>query len=214
MPKAVETFLSKLKDPRIVTHKYDVGEAIYRTGDAAKSIFWLRIGRLKTTVPAEIPGHTDPVVAITEAGEFFGEAALLHPPRRVATVTAMIPCEIVELPNEAALEAMGQQPGLAIYIIRHLLHDRRQRGAMAMVRRVGTLEQRVAFVLLSLEKFGAVPTGVTQQMIGELCDISRARTSTILNAMKAKGMIHYNATIDLDMPKLIDMLPASVRDFV
>jgi small-conductance mechanosensitive channel len=72
------------------------GEAIVREGEAGRSMFIVRRGRVAITIGAD---HRE--VAVTEAGGFFGEMSLLTGDPRTATVVARGDCLVLEIDAEA-----------------------------------------------------------------------------------------------------------------
>ncbi|HKW01082.1 MAG TPA: cyclic nucleotide-binding domain-containing protein [Vicinamibacterales bacterium] len=71
------------------------GEAIVREGEAGRSMFIVRRGRVAITIGAD---HRE--VAVTEAGGFFGEMSLLTGDPRTATVVARGDCNVLEIDAE------------------------------------------------------------------------------------------------------------------
>jgi small-conductance mechanosensitive channel/CRP-like cAMP-binding protein len=79
---------------RIVT--YAAGEVIAREGEPGASMFVLRSGKASVTVE-----NTVGELARLDPGAFFGEMSLLTGDRRIATVTALTDCTLLEVAVEA-----------------------------------------------------------------------------------------------------------------
>jgi CRP-like cAMP-binding protein len=90
------------------------GEGIIRGGDAGESLFWILEGAL-AIVQGE--SRVDPYSGIfwhttaeLKAGDWFGEASLLTGAPRRATVVAISPCELAEIPKEAFESVLRADP--------------------------------------------------------------------------------------------------------
>jgi CRP/FNR family transcriptional regulator, cyclic AMP receptor protein len=85
-PFNVETFLATVNGGRSIS-KYRKNQTVFRQGDLADSVFFIREGKVKVCVVSE--QGKEAVVAIHGKGDFFGEGCLTGQPRRLATVTSM-----------------------------------------------------------------------------------------------------------------------------
>ena len=65
---------------------------IFRQGQPADSLFYLRRGKVKLTVIS--PQGKEAIVAILSTGEFFGEGCLAGQPLRMATAVAITDCSL------------------------------------------------------------------------------------------------------------------------
>ena len=72
-------------------------EVICRQGEEADAFYLIRSGMVKV---ARSEGDGERVLSYLQAGNFFGEAALLPGSRRGATVTAIFPTELIRLDRE------------------------------------------------------------------------------------------------------------------
>ena len=81
-----KVFLSKVNGGRGI-HDYRTGQIVFRQGDPADAAFYIESGKVKKTVVSE--QGKEAVVALLEAGDFFGEGCLTGQPLRLATVSAL-----------------------------------------------------------------------------------------------------------------------------
>ena len=88
-PFNVETFLATVNGGRSIS-KYRRNQTVFRQGELADSVFFIREGKAKVCVVSE--QGKEAVVAIHGKGDFFGEGCLTGQPRRLATVTSMTEC--------------------------------------------------------------------------------------------------------------------------
>ena len=92
LPFDPKVFLSKVDGGR-ATSDYRKDQIVYRQGDPADSVFYIRSGKVKATVVSE--QGKEAVVALLGADDFFGEGCLAGQPLRLSTASAMAQCVIV-----------------------------------------------------------------------------------------------------------------------
>jgi CRP/FNR family transcriptional regulator, cyclic AMP receptor protein len=92
LPFDPKVFLSKVNGGRAIAD-YRKDQNVFRQGDPADSVFYIRSGKVKSTVVSE--QGKEAVVALLGTGDFFGEGCLTGQPLRLATVSAMTECVIV-----------------------------------------------------------------------------------------------------------------------
>jgi CRP/FNR family transcriptional regulator, cyclic AMP receptor protein len=81
-----EAFLAKA-DGGVTIAKYRKGQIVFRQGDPADSVFYIREGGVKIAVVSA--QGKEAVVAFLKAGDFIGEGCLTGRPRRVSTARAL-----------------------------------------------------------------------------------------------------------------------------
>src|SRR4029077_8103294 len=86
--------------------------------------------------------------------EFCGEAALTGKPLRLATVTAMSPCEIVRLDKATILGLLHREQDFADYFLSHLLTRTARVEADLVDQLFNSSEMRLARALLLLANYG------------------------------------------------------------
>ena len=82
LPFDPKVFLSKVNGGR-ATSDYRKDQIVYRQGDPADSVFYIRNGKVKATVVSE--QGKEAVVALLGADDFFGEGCLAGQPLRLST---------------------------------------------------------------------------------------------------------------------------------
>ncbi len=91
--------------------RFLTGDVIIGYGEQGDALYIIRSGQVgvyKGTEGGEIQR-----IALLEAGDFFGEAALLGAQVRTATVRAEIPCTVLRLRRQDVLRCAEQEPALA-----------------------------------------------------------------------------------------------------
>src|ERR1700731_5090696 len=96
-------FLAKVGKGKTVS-KYQKDQIVFSQGEAADSVFYIQEGKIKITVISE--QGKEAVVAILVRGDFFGEGCLTAQSLRMATVTAIMECEIMRLDKAAIIRVI------------------------------------------------------------------------------------------------------------
>lgn len=84
------------------------GEIIFREGDAAADMFFIRSGQVR--VSRTLDDGAERVYAILGPGEFFGEIALFDPGPRSATAVAVGPVRAEAVDRPSFMEALQTDP--------------------------------------------------------------------------------------------------------
>ena len=83
------------------------GRNVFRQGQPADSLFYLRRGKVKLTVISQ--QGKEAIVAILGAGEFFGEGCLAGQPLRMATAVAMTDCTLDKIDKPLMARMLHEQ---------------------------------------------------------------------------------------------------------
>jgi CRP/FNR family transcriptional regulator, cyclic AMP receptor protein len=100
-------------------------DILYSQGDPAESIFYIQKGRVKLHVMSE--NGKEAVVAIMEAGQFFGEGCLNGDTARVATAVSLGDSAIASISKPAMREALKNEPNFAQLFVTYLVKRTRVR---------------------------------------------------------------------------------------
>ncbi|MBM3116766.1 Crp/Fnr family transcriptional regulator [Jeongeupia naejangsanensis] len=181
--------------PRSVRAK-EIVVAQGATGDAMYAVLHGRLKVLRTSDEGR-----EATLAILEAGEVFGEVAMLDGGLRTASVEALEPCELLVLRRDAVMQHLESHPKVMRQLIAALCH--RLRGADELLQDTLflPLPQRLAKTLRQLgEQHGAQEAGsvlidlkLTQQEIANLVGASRESVNKQLNAWVDDGLIALEA---------------------
>jgi len=88
---------------------------LFHKGDEGTQVYVVIRGTLKALTTSE--EGDDVVFSILGEGEVFGEIALLGPPQRTATVTAITPCELLVIDRRDFLAFLRNHPEAAIELL-------------------------------------------------------------------------------------------------
>ena len=200
LPFDPKVFLSKANGGRAISD-YRKDQIVYRQGDPADSVFYIRTGKVKATVVSE--QGKEAVVALLGADDFFGEGRLAGQPLRLSTASAMAQCVIVRIAKADITRVIHEEPAFAEQFISHLL-ARNSRVEEDLVDQLfNSSEKRLARTLLLLANFGKegrpepVIAKISQETLAEIIGTTRSRVSFFMNKFRELGLIDYNGHIEV-----------------
>lgn len=87
------------------------GAELFHLGDSAESIYLVRRGRLRLTLPMQVRGRDEDVmVEERSGGQTVGWSALIPPYRFTLTATAPLETEVIALSREALNQYFAAHP--------------------------------------------------------------------------------------------------------
>lgn len=193
-----EAFLSSVDGGRTIS-LYGKDEIVFRQGDAADAVYYIRGGECKVTVVSE--QGKEAVVAIHGQGDFFGEGCLNGHGRRLATVTAITKSEIMRLDKATMLQVLHEQPKFSELFISHLVARNTRVEADLVDQLFNSSEKRLARLLLLMANFGKegkqepVLAKISQTTLAEMIGTTRSRVSFFMNKFRKLGFIEYNGDL-------------------
>jgi CRP/FNR family transcriptional regulator, cyclic AMP receptor protein len=197
-------------DPKVFLAKVGVGktvvefqknQTVFSQGDAADTVFYIQQGRVKLTVVSE--QGKEAVVAILEAGQFFGEGCMNGHPKRIATTTAMEDCVVTVITKAAMIAVIHDEPTFSELFIAYLLSRNSRIQEDLIDQLFNSSEKRLARVLLLLANFGKegspqpISPNVSQETLAEMIGTTRSRVSHFMNKFRKLGLISYNGHIEV-----------------
>ena len=195
-----KVFLSKVNGGRAISD-YRKDQIVFRQGDPSDAVFYIQSGKVKKTVVSE--EGKEAVVALLEAGNFFGEGCLAGEGLRLSTVTALMKCVIVRISKTDITRVIHEEPTFAELFIAHLL-ARNSRVEEDLVDQLfNSSEKRLARTLLLLANFGKegrpepIIAKVSQETLAEMIGTTRSRVSFFMNKFRKLGLINYNGSIEI-----------------
>jgi len=200
LPFDPKEFLSKVNGgQRIADYRKD--QIVFRQGDPSDAVFYIQSGNAKKTVVSE--QGKEAVVALLDAGDFFGEGCLAGEALRLSTVTAVTKCVIARISKADITQVIHEEPAFAELFISHLL-ARNSRVEEDLVDQLfNSSEKRLARLLLLLANFGKegrpvpVIAKISQETLAEMIGTTRSRVSHFMNKFRELGLIDYNGHIEV-----------------
>jgi CRP/FNR family transcriptional regulator, cyclic AMP receptor protein len=200
LPFDPKEFLPKVNGgQRIADYRKD--QIVFRQGDPSDAVFYIQSGKVKKTVVSE--QGKEAVVALLDAGNFFGEGCLAGEALRLSTVSALTKCTIARISKADITRVIHEEPAFAELFISHLL-ARNSRVEEDLVDQLfNSSEKRLARVLLLLANFGKegrpvpVIAKISQETLAEMIGTTRSRVSFFMNKFRELGLIDYNGHIEV-----------------
>lgn len=190
-----ELLLATLSYGKTVS-EFEKKRNIFRQGDPADSVFFLRRGKIKLTVTSK--QGKEAIVGVLEAGDFFGEACLAGQPLRMATAAAMTDCAPVRIEKSEMARMLHEQHYISELFVRRLLSRNIRYEEDLVDQLFNSSEKRLARILLVLSHFGKESRGetvlprISQESLAQMVGTTRSRVSHFMNKFKKLGFIDYD----------------------
>ena len=199
-PFDAKAFLEAVGDERdALTCK--AGETIFSQGDDAEAVLFLQRGRVKLTT---ISTHgKEAIIALLDAGNFFGEGCLAGQTVRMSTASAMLDSTIVRVQKAVMVRLLQERPAFSEIFIAHLLLRNIRIEEDLVDQLFNSSEKRLARVLLLLANFGKdgkpepIIANISQETLAEMIGTTRSRVSHFMNKFRQMGFIDYNGHLEI-----------------
>jgi CRP/FNR family transcriptional regulator, cyclic AMP receptor protein len=176
--------------------EYGMNRNIFRQGQPADSLFYLRRGKVKLSVMSR--QGKEAIVAILSAGEFFGEGCLAGQPSRMASAVAMTDCTLDKIEKSLMAHILHEQHDVSEMFVQHLLSRNIRYEADLVDQLFNSSEKRLARILLLLAHFGKesraeiVVPRINQDTLAQMVGTTRSRVSHFMNKFRKLGFVEYN----------------------
>ena len=195
-----EAILARIPGVKTVV-ECGAGHDIFRQGQTADSVFYLRRGKVKITVVSR--RGKEAVVCTLESGDFFGEGCLVGQRLRIATASAITDCILDRLDKRYLALMLHEHHELSEFFVRHLL-ERNIRYEQDLVHQLfNSSEKRLARTLLMLAHFGkksrseTIVPSINQENLAKMVGTTRSRINFFMNKFKKLGFVDYNSETTL-----------------
>jgi CRP/FNR family cyclic AMP-dependent transcriptional regulator len=189
------------------------GATICSKGDPGNFLFIVISGTVKISVSS--PDGRNAILNLINAGDLFGEVAVLDGQARTADAIANTNCEIFVLDRRDFLPFVRSQPELAMRLIELLCTRLRWTSDQVEQVILQDLPGRLASALLGLtDKRKLEPQSqtiaITQQEISEMVGMTRESINKQLRAWAARGWVRleHGAIVVLDGASLRELADA------
>ena len=176
--------------------EYGRNRKIFRQGQAADSLFYLRKGKVKLTVTSK--QGKEAIVTVLGDGEFFGEGCLAGQSLRMATAVAMTDCTLDKIEKSLMSRMLYERHDVSQLFVKHLLSRNIRYEADLVDQLFNSSEKRLARILLLLAHFGKesrselVLPRVSQDELAQMVGTTRSRISHFMNKFRHLGFIDYD----------------------
>lgn len=181
--------------------EFSANHIIYKQGEPAGAVFYLRHGKVKLAATSE--HGKEAIVALLNAGEFFGEGCLAGQPLRIGTATALTDCLLDKIEKPLMTRMLHEQMDVSEMFVKHLLARNIRYEEDLLDQLLNSSEKRLARILLLLAHFGkdskaeAVLPKVNQEHLAQMVGTTRSRVSHFMNKFRKDGFIDYNSNGEL-----------------
>ena len=205
MSKSKRTPTIKPIDPvdwtgvRLQRVEHDPATQIFAQGDPATSVMYVEKGAVRLSVLSH--AGKEAVIAVLDAGHFFGEGCLAGQMHRMATATAMAPSTILTVEKSEMVRQLHAAPAFADRFLTHMLTRNIRIEEDLVDQLFNSSEKRLARALLLLANFGKegrpepITTKISQETLAEMVGTTRPRISFFMNKFRKLGFIDYNGTL-------------------
>jgi CRP/FNR family cyclic AMP-dependent transcriptional regulator len=173
--------------------RFEPGETIFSQGDRCGTVMYIEQGRVKLSVAS--PGGRTAIVALLDAGAFFGEGALARQRFRRSTAEAVTGTTIVMVKTAEMRQRLHSERALSDWFRSQML-IRNMRIEQDLVDHVfNSCELRLARALLLLAHADehqsqrySMPK-ISRDLLAEMTDMTRSRVDTLMNHFRKLGFL-------------------------
>ncbi len=178
-----------------VTRHLEDNENLFLKGDPGDALYGVLAGRIR--ISASAPSGKEVILSIIEAGDIFGEIALLDGMARTADAWGVGQSQLFKIDRREFLDFLDRQPSLYVHLLQMVCERVRSTNEFVEDYVFLGLPARLAKRLLSLSKFFGEaepdddPRGVqiSQSELGQLMGKTRETINRQLQVWRKKGWI-------------------------
>ena len=169
---------------------------VFLQGQPADALFYIRRGKVKLSVISQ--QGKEAIVAILNAGEFFGEGCLAGQTVRMASAVAITDCTLDKIEKSLMERMLHEHHDISELFVKHLLTRNIRYEADLVDQLFNSSEKRLARILLLLSHFGKeskaeiIIPKVNQDTLAQMVGTTRSRVSHFMNRFREHGFIDYD----------------------
>jgi CRP-like cAMP-binding protein len=174
-------------------------QTFFAQGDPSDCVFFLQSGRARLTVISA--AGKEATITLLAAGEFVGEEAIATVGLRLATATALTPCQALKIDRLEMVRAIHEERAFSDVFLKFLLARSMRTQADLVDQLFNSSEKRLARILLLMAEFGkpgepeSLIPPITQETLAAMVGTTRSRVSFFMNRFRKLGFIDYNGRI-------------------
>jgi CRP/FNR family transcriptional regulator, cyclic AMP receptor protein len=168
---------------------------VYRQGEPADSVFYLREGRVKLSVTSQ--QGKEAIIAVLGADEFFGEGCLAGQLVRMSAAVAITDCTLARIEKPVMARILREEQAISELFVTHLLARNLRYQEDLIDQLFNSSEKRLARILIHLAHFGkesraeSILPGINQENLAEMVGTTRSRVSHFMNKFREMGFVDY-----------------------
>jgi CRP/FNR family transcriptional regulator, cyclic AMP receptor protein len=169
---------------------------VFLQGQPADALFYIRRGKVKLLTISQ--QGKEAIVAILNAGEFFGEGCLAGQTVRMETAVTMTDCVFDKIEKRLMERMLHEHHDISELFVKHLLLRNIRYEADLVDQLFNSSEKRLARILLLLSHFGkdsraeVIIPRVKQDTLAKMVGTTRSRVSLFMNRFRKHGFIDYD----------------------
>ena len=175
--------------------EYPRGASIFTQGDPCDHVLYIQKGNVQLSVVSQ--SGREAVVAMLNAGDFFGEGCLTGQAVRMGAARATTDSAILLVDKRRMIALLHKQRGMSDRFIAHMLARNIQIEEDLIDQLFNSSEKRLARTLLLLARYGkhdkparAVPL-ISQETLAEMVGTTRSRVNFFMKKFQRLGFIDY-----------------------
>ena len=192
-----KTELGYISD-KMVSKKFENGNLIFLEESEGKNLFFVVEGSVKVTRLSK--DGREVILAMLNAGDFFGEMSLLDGEARSANVIALEKTEVLSLNRDDFLVVLQDYPKIAIQLLKEMTSRLRKSDRQIVSLSLSDAEKRIALCIVRFaDEQGVIKNGqVTipkipiQQDIANMAGTSRETVSRAMSLLTEEKYIERN----------------------
>jgi CRP/FNR family cyclic AMP-dependent transcriptional regulator len=171
-------------------------EVVFRQGDPADAVFYIKTGRVQLTVVSD--HGREGIIALFGPGDFFGEGCLAAQPVRLASAAATTASSIVKIEKNAMVGLLHEKQDFSEKFMAFLMTRNIQVEADLVDQLFNSSEKRLARLLLLLANFNSegelrlIIPKISQEALAARVGTTRPRISYFMNKFRKLGLIEYD----------------------
>jgi CRP/FNR family transcriptional regulator, cyclic AMP receptor protein len=169
---------------------------VFLQGQPADALYYIRRGKVKLCVISQ--QGKEAIIAILNAGEFFGEGCLAGQPLRMSSAVTITDCTLDKIERPLMERMLHEHHDISELFVKHLLTRNVRYEADLVDQLFNSSEKRLARILLLLSHFGkeskaeTVVPRVNQDTLAQMVGTTRSRVSHFMNRFREHGFIDYD----------------------
>jgi CRP-like cAMP-binding protein len=175
--------------------EYPRGASIFTQGDPCDHVLYIQKGNVQLSVVSQ--SGREAVVAMLNAGDFFGEGCLAGQAVRMGAARATTDSAILLVDKRRMIALLHKQRGMSDRFLAHMLARNIQIEEDLIDQLFNSSEKRLARTLLLLARYGkhdkparAVPL-ISQETLAEIVGTTRSRVNFFMKKFQRLGFIDY-----------------------
>lgn len=183
---------------KMVSKRFKSGNLIFLEESEGKNLFFVIDGSVKVTRLSK--DGREVILAMLNAGDFFGEMSLLDGESRSANVIALENTEVLSLNRNDFLDVLNDYPKIAIQLLKEMTSRLRKSDRQIVSLSLSDAEKRIALCIVRFaDEQGIIKNGeVTipkipiQQDIANMAGTSRETVSRAMSLLSEEKYIKRN----------------------